>query len=174
MVNGYGDKEINTELDSLIIFTDGGVKNNHDKDLVSIGASSYVLYANNKVIQYGSTYIGQYFTSPSGDDIKINSILAEYHGLLEAIKIVIKSGMKSKRVIFVTDCRPLVQHITNKKPKNPIYMNFYNEILKLLGKIDNAELKHVTRDKNKLADSLVNELLNRKERSLSYAAKKRS
>ena len=148
---------------------DGGVRNNHDVSQTSAAASAFVVYGDKKMITHNSSYIGSDIRLPNGEMTEVNSTLAEYHGLHQSLDFIEKHEVKAKKIILLTDCASMVQHILEKAPQHP---NFQRYALLLKNKFDsfcNVELKHIPREHNRVADKLVNQLLDVQERSEQYA-----
>lgn len=139
--------------DKLSIFSDGGSRGNPGP-----AAYGFVAYDEKKKELFrGSQFLG---------DATNNQ--AEYRGVLGALEyidsIVENNKMEPKPEIrFYLDSQLIVEQMNgNYKIKNeglaPLYWQIRELIIKLGGKVN---FSHVTRDKNKLADKLVNEELDR-------------
>lgn len=151
--------------DTIIIFSDGGVRNNHDVDQTSMAASAFSVYGDQKMLKHNATFIGDTIQTPNGEITNINSTLAEYHGLLNALLYVEKYNITAKKVVFLTDCASMVQHLTKKLPHQSIFRKYALVLKEKLLNIPNVELKHIPREYNKITDALVNQLLDEYERS---------
>lgn len=151
--------------DIVAAFTDGGVRNNHDVNETSIAASAFAIYADKKLLRHGGQFIGDKIVLPNGQETDVNSTLAEYHGLLQALEYIEKHNVKAKKYIFVTDCASMVQHVTGKLPQHELFRGYASLLKEKLESLPNVELKHVPREHNKFADKLVNQLLDVHERS---------
>lgn len=157
--------KIMQKYDRAIVFSDGGVRNHHDSAQESKAASAFILYGNNKILKQQGEYIGHAYTLPSGLEVEINSTLAEYAGLLQGMDYILDHHIMAERYIFVTDCSVMVEQISNKrKPSNPAFQECVCSCQKKMRLLGNAEIKHVTREKNKWADALVNDVLNKHEK----------
>jgi len=85
--------------------------------------------------------------------------VAEYTGIVKAIEAAIKIG--AKRLIVFSDSELLVRQINGEyKVKSEHIRPLFAAAVELLGRLENWEFRHVTRDKNKEADKLVNQALN--------------
>lgn len=152
------------EYETIIVFSDGGVRNNHDNNETSIAASAFAVYGDQKMLSHDSSFIGDSIQLPSGETVAINSTFAEYHGLLQALLFVEKYKASAKRIIFLTDCASMVQHVTQILPKQKVFKEYAFELINRLESIPNVELKHIPREHNKITDGLVNQLLDKYER----------
>ncbi|MES9681629.1 reverse transcriptase-like protein [Gottfriedia acidiceleris] len=152
------------KYETIIVFTDGGVRNNHDNNETSIAASAFAVYGDQKMLSHDSIFIGDELSLPSGETVAINSTFAEYHGLLQALLFVEKYKAMANRVIFLTDCASMVQHLTGKLPQQRMFKEYAFDLINRLKSIPNVELKHIPREHNKITDGLVNQLLDMYER----------
>jgi ribonuclease HI len=152
------------KYETIIVFTDGGVRNNHDNNQTSIAASAFAIYGDQKMLSHDSSFIGDTIQLPSGETIAINSTFAEYHGLLQALKFVEEYKASAKRIIFLTDCASMVQHLSDKLPQQRVFKEYAFDLINRLKSIPNVELKHIPREHNKITDGLVNQLLDMYER----------
>lgn len=131
------------ENDKLIIYTDGGARGNPGP--AAIGA---VLYdVNNKIIQQISEYIGETTNNQ-----------AEYQACLRALEEAQK--LHVKEIDFYLDSELVVKQLNHEyRVKNkdlaPLFVKIYN----LSQQFKKVRFTHITRDKNKIADSLVNQAL---------------
>lgn len=157
-------KLFENSYDTIIIFTDGGVRNNHDVSETSIAASAFAIYGDQKMLKHDAQFIGDTIKLPNNNIVEINSTLAEYHGLLKALLFAEKFNIKSKRIVFLTDCASMVQHINTKLPVHTNFKDFAIELRTRLKSFRNVELRHIPREHNKVTDKLVNQLLNTYER----------
>ncbi|MGH1107476.1 reverse transcriptase-like protein [Bacillus paranthracis] len=157
-------KAFRKNYETIIVFTDGGVRNNHDVSQESIAASAFAIYGDQKMLTHESSFIGDSIQLPSGEKIDINSTFAEYHGLLQALLFVEKYRASAKRIIFLTDCASMVQHIQQKLPQQRVFKEYVLDLISKLDTIPNVELKHIPREHNKITDGLVNQLLDKYER----------
>lgn len=163
-------RKLQNPFNTILIFSDGGVRNNHDNSQKSISASAFAVYGDQKMVKHEGQFIGDKIKIPSGENVDINSTLAEYHGLLHALKFVEKYEVKAKRIIFLTDCASMVQHVAEKLPQHKMFRDYALELRNRLNAIPNVELKHIPREHNKIADKLVNQLLDMHERGEKCAA----
>lgn len=130
----------------LTIYTDGGARGNPGP-----AASAYVVYdESRKLIEKSANYLG----------VNTNN-QAEYDGVLQAFKWLVKQTFDSPvEVTFIIDSLLVVNQLNGKfKIKNPGIAVKIMEIKKLENQITKVDYQHVLRDKNTVADALVNECL---------------
>lgn len=85
---------------------------------------------------------------------------AEYQGLILALKWAVANGESD--VTVYSDSELLVRQIRGEyKVKHPGLEPLYREAQTLLLKVDNWTLQHVPRERNRRADALVNQTLDR-------------
>lgn len=142
--------------EKFIIFTDGGSRGNPGP-----AAYGFVAFNEKKKIFSGSQYLG----------IATNN-QAEYKGVVGALQYVLSIVLKNKNetypeINFFLDSKLIVEQMNgNYKIKNedlkPLYWQIREMILKLGGKIT---FDYIPREKNKEADKLVNQEL---DRNLSF------
>lgn len=133
----------------LLLFSDGGSRGNPGP-----AACSFVAEKNGKIIFSQSKYLG----------IQTNNV-AEYYGVLLALKWLIKycDINKIDQVIFYLDSLLIANQLNGiYKIKNENLKIYYFNIKKLEEKIISKIIyKHVYREKNKMADFLVNKCLDK-------------
>ncbi|MFE4029222.1 reverse transcriptase-like protein [Priestia sp. YIM B13551] len=156
-------KIFQTKYETVFVFSDGGVRNNHDPNLKPLSASAFTIYGDKKIIKHGGEFIGDRITLPNGGNIEVNSTLAEYNGILRALQFVEKYQVKADKIVFLTDCDSIVKHLKNL-PNQHIYQDYVQELQERLTSFSNAELKHIPRELNKVTDALVNQLMDIHER----------
>ncbi len=133
--------------DVINIYTDGGSRGNPGKS-----ACGFAVEQKGEIIKKGSKYLG----------ITTNNV-AEYEGVKLALVWIISIQQKTlfKNVFFFLDSELIVKQLNGiYKIKNPNLLKLNNEIRNLINEL-NAKVifQHVPREKNKLADGLVNEEL---------------
>lgn len=85
---------------------------------------------------------------------------AEYSGLLAALQYAVDHGHKSLKVI--SDSELMVRQLRGQyKVKNPTLLALYRRAKELISKLDRFEIGHVLREKNREADKLANEAMDR-------------
>jgi ribonuclease HI len=127
------------EKQTINIFIDGASRNNPGP----AGAGVYITCAGNTIVKSGY-YLGK----------KTNN-QAEYLALLIALFLIHKKSVK--KIIIKSDSELLV------KQMNGLYQVRNQELKKIKSLVDKLlkhkswEIKHVLREKNKIADKLANE-----------------
>ena len=128
---------------SLVIFSDGGARGNPGKS-----AATFVVYKDKKVLHKGSRYLG----------IQTNNV-AEYSGVILALSWIKENQNGVDRVDYFLDSELVVKQL------NGVYRIKNESLKKLAASVKELEkhihptihYHHVLREKNKLADRLVNE-----------------
>jgi len=127
------------------VFTDGGSRGNPGK-----AACAFVVYKENKVIHEEFSYLG----------ITTNN-QAEYSGLLNALKYLISNNILEAK--FYSDSELMVKQILKLyKVKDAGIQKIYTEVIKEISKFKKFEISHIRREKNSVADKLVNKCLDEK------------
>ena len=135
-------------MKDLIVYTDGGARGNP-----------------------GPAAIGVYITDVSCTEVvslarkigKTTNNVAEYQAVLEAL-LWIKNNLKERpqRISFFLDSNLVVNQLNGVfKIKQPHLANFVFKIKALEKEVaENISYSYIPREKNKIADSLVNKTLN--------------
>lgn len=124
------------------VYTDGGSRGNPGK-----AACAFVIYENQNIKHQEAQYL----------KITTNN-QAEYGGLLSALRYLIKNNIFEAK--FYSDSELMVKQIHKLyKVKEPSIQKIYNEVMLEIGKFKKFEISHVRREKNKVADLLVNKCL---------------
>jgi ribonuclease HI len=129
--------------ESLVIHSDGGARGNPGP-----GACAFVIEENGEIVVKGSKYLGN-----------VTNNFAEYSGVLFALQSI----KKKSPVIFYLDSELVAKQLSGLyKVKNNKLLKIATEIRALIAK-ESLEIvfKNIPREKNKLADQLVNEELDR-------------
>lgn len=96
-------------------------------------------------------YSGEYL------DIATNN-QAEYMGLYFGLKYCFEK--KLKNISIEGDSNLVINQIKNVwKVKNEILFEIFNQVKKLMYHLNIISIKHILRDKNKIADSICNKIL---------------
>jgi ribonuclease HI len=91
--------------------------------------------------------------------VKTNNF-AEYSALLAALEFSLTHGHKGLRV--VADSELMVKQIKGQyQVKSPELRPLYDEAKRRIAKLDKFEIQHVLRNKNKRADALANEAMDK-------------
>ncbi|MBL7036815.1 ribonuclease HI family protein [Candidatus Microgenomates bacterium] len=134
---------------NLKIYCDGGSRGNPGP-----AASAFVVTEKGKVIGEGSNYLGT----------NTNNV-AEYNSVLLAMIWLEKFSRKNKlsRVLFNLDSQLIQRQLTGVyKVKNQILKEYFTKIISLQNSFDfKVIFEWSYRDKNKLADELVNVTLDK-------------
>jgi ribonuclease HI len=84
--------------------------------------------------------------------------VAEYQGLLHALRWALKQGAREVEVF--SDSELLVRQMGGRyRVKNPGLQPLYREASELLLRFDRARITHVRREENREADALANRAL---------------
>src|SRR5271157_5438360 len=85
---------------------------------------------------------------------------AEYSGLLAALTFALKHGYKALKVF--SDSELMVKQIKGQyKVKNPVLQELHGKATRMIRELDSFEIRHVLREKNRDADRLANEAMDR-------------
>ena len=135
----------------LIIYSDGGAKNNPGPAGIGV-----VIYdENRKLLCKLKEYIG-----PATNN------QAEYRAVIFALETAIKKFNPSE-IIFYLDSELIVHQLNGRyKVKHDNITPLHQKVSELARKIPKIEFIHISRDKNKLADKLVNEAIKESKISL--------
>jgi ribonuclease HI len=130
----------------LVIYTDGGARGNPGP--AAIGVVIYDEAGTNVIKQLGE-HIG---------DSTNNH--AEYMALIRGLNEAVAMG--ARRVDFYLDSELVVKQLLGKyKIREENLQKLAGEALRLARNFESVEYFHVPREKNKLADKLVNEALDK-------------
>lgn len=129
----------------LVIYTDGGARGNPGPAAIGV-----VIYgAGEKPIKK----IGKHIGLGTNNQAEYKALIV---GLTEA------SNLGASEVVCFLDSELVVRQLTGKyKVKEQELKNLAAEVFKLSNKFLRVEFKYVPREKNKLADKLVNEALDK-------------
>ncbi len=130
-------------MEKIIIFTDGGARNNPGPAGIGI-----VFYdEEGKIIKEYSEYIGETTNNQ-----------AEYRALIKALELV--QAYSSKEIECYLDSELVVKQLNKEyRVKNEEVKKLYAKVLDSII-FKNISFHHVPREKNKLADRLVNKAIN--------------
>jgi phosphoribosylglycinamide formyltransferase-1 len=130
--------------DKIIVHIDGGSRGNPGP-----AAAAFILSdsAGNQ-LQAKAFFLG-----------KTTNNVAEYTGLIKALEAAKEIG--TEQLIVYSDSELLVRQVTGKyKVRSEQIRPLFQLASDLLGHFNSWDVRHITRDKNKQADSLVNQALN--------------
>lgn len=131
--------------DKLIIYTDGGARGNPGPAAIGV----VIFDASGKEVKKFGKHIG---TTTNNQ--------AEYRALIAALEFV--KALGAQTLACHSDSELVVKQLQGKyKIREPGLKPLAEEVLRLTGKFTRVEFIHVPREKNKLADMLVNEALDK-------------
>lgn len=137
--------EKNEKTDWISAHCDGGARGNPGP----AGYGAQVCDSNGSVIAELSEFLG----------IRTNNY-AEYSGLLGCLQFALENGHRRLRV--VSDSELMVKQIQGKyQVKSPDLKPLYEEAKRRIAKLEKFEISHALRHKNKDADRLANEAMDR-------------
>lgn len=132
--------------DEIIIYTDGGARGNPGP----AAAGFILLDLRGKTIEAKAFYLG-----------KATNNFAEYSAVVKALQAAEKINFS--KVTLYSDSELLVKQINGQyKVKSQNLKDIYEKTMKLVSSFDKFKAVHITRDKNALADSLVNASIDKK------------
>ena len=135
--------------DKLIIYSDGGARGNPGP--AAIGVAIYSLGNTHDPIKTISKYLGETTNNQ-----------AEYKALLAGLEEARALG--AQELTCYLDSELVVKQLTGLyKIKEAGLKDLAMDALRLKNSFTRVEFKHVPREKNKLADQLVNEALDKQE-----------
>ena len=127
------------------LYTDGGARGNP-------GPSGFaaVLFDENKLIDFNGKFLS----------LATNNI-AEYNGLVLGLKLAIKNNIKELTCLL--DSELIVKQVNGEyKIKNTDLQKLKIKVDELIKDFTNITFKHIPREENKLADKIVNLILDTK------------
>lgn len=143
-------KTLNPNIENAKLYTDGGSRGNPGPSAMGIA----LLDENDQVILKTSGYLG----------ITTNN-QAEYQALKKGLELAIEAGIK--RLAVYMDSELIIKQIKGEyKVKNADLAPHYHAIKKLEASFKEISFQHVLREKNKLADSMVNECLDKQTKTV--------
>ncbi|MHC5074267.1 MAG: phosphoribosylglycinamide formyltransferase [Planctomycetota bacterium] len=135
---------MNKEPQQIIIYTDGGSRGNPGPSAAAFTLND----AQGKQIAAKAFYLGE-----------TTNNVAEYTSVLKALECA--KQYNRQRISIFSDSELLVHQLNGKyKVKSENIRPLFEEVREMLSEFASFEIKHVTRDKNKQADKLVNQALN--------------
>ncbi len=132
--------------DIIIAYIDGGSRGNPGP-----AAAAYVLNdATGAQLEAKAFFLG-----------RATNNVAEYTSLIKALEAAAYKG--SEQLSIISDSELIVRQITGQyRVKSEQIKPLFQQAMSLLNGFNNWKIRHVTRDKNKQADSLVNQALDAK------------
>jgi ribonuclease HI len=139
---------------SCTIFTDGGARGNPGP----AAAAGVIIASDGSIIEEVTEYLGT-----------TTNNVAEYRALILALKRAIELGCT--RVRIKMDSELVVKQLNGLyRVKDDKMIPLHAEVRRLLSKFDEQVVEHVSRKDNKLADKLVNAVLDARETALRERA----
>ncbi|HKW44582.1 MAG TPA: ribonuclease HI family protein [Candidatus Eremiobacteraceae bacterium] len=136
-----------------IVFTDGGARGNPGP----AAAGGVIVTADGALIAEVSEYLG----------VATNNV-AEYRALILTLRRALDEGCRS--VDIRMDSELVVRQLEGKyRVKDAKMQPLHAAAVKLMAQFDRAHVRHVRRDENTLADTLVNAVLDAREQSMREA-----
>ncbi|MBV8673566.1 MAG: ribonuclease HI family protein [Acidobacteriaceae bacterium] len=129
----------------IVAYCDGGSRGNPGP----AGFGVHIEDADGKTLAQLSEYIGR----------KTNNF-AEYSGLLTALNYALEQGYSRLKV--VSDSELMVKQIKGQyRVQSPELRPLYEEAKRRIARLDSFQIQHVLREKNRHADRLANEAMDR-------------
>jgi formyltetrahydrofolate-dependent phosphoribosylglycinamide formyltransferase len=131
-------------LEQIIVYTDGGSRGNPGP-----AAASFILAEpDGNQIQSKALFLGQ-----------TTNNVAEYTAIIKALEAAKQMGVK--RLTVFSDSELLVKQVNGQyKVKSEQIRPLFQQAVNLINEFEDCKVRHVTRNKNKQADELVNQALN--------------
>ncbi len=135
------------------MYTDGGSRNNP-------GPAAVGVFIETLKKQYGH-YIGE----KTNNEAEYEAVIL---GLKKIKQIIGKNEAKNTEVEIYLDSEFVERQMNHKyKVKEPELQKLFLEVWNLMLDFGRVTFKHIPREKNKIADGLVNKALDEKERQVS-------
>ncbi len=132
-------------MQGAILYSDGGSRGNPGNAAIGI----VITDVRGNILRELSQYIG----------IQTNNV-AEYKALSRGLELALDMGITE--ITCFLDSELVVKQILGEyKVKNERMIPMYNMVIPLTKKFKKFNIKHIRREKNKKADALVNEALDR-------------
>ena len=144
---------MNVKQDACIIYTDGGARGNPGP----AAAGGVIVSADGTLLAEVSDYIG----------VATNNV-AEYRALILTLRRALDEGC---RIVDIRmDSELVVRQLEGKyRVKDAKMRPLHAAAVALLAKFERADVRHVPRVENKLADKLVNAVLDAREDAMREA-----
>lgn len=131
----------------ISIFTDGGSRGNPGEAGIGVFARE-----GDKVLFELSEYLG----------VQTNNV-AEYTAVIRALETVVERGFTGSRVHFFLDSKLVVEQVQgNWKVKEAHLQQLVDRVRVLAAQCAHITYTHIPREKNKEADRLANEAMDRR------------
>ena len=132
------------QIEQITVYIDGGSRGNPGP-----AAAGFILADHNGTqLQAKALFLGQ-----------TTNNVAEYTAIIKALEAVKQMG--AKQLTVFSDSELLVKQINGQyKVKSEQIRPLFRQTINLINEFEDCKVKHITRDKNKEADELVNQALN--------------
>ncbi|MEM4237587.1 MAG: ribonuclease HI family protein [Candidatus Nitrosocaldaceae archaeon] len=136
------------EIESLKIYTDGGARGNPGE-----AACAFVVIKDGKILYKSGFYLGK----------KTNNE-AEYFGVIKSLEWLLKKRFYKIKAVFFLDSELITKQLSGAFKVKSRNLKSLFRIVKFLEKRLDAKLSFnsIPREKNKIADRIVNIVLNQK------------
>ena len=159
----------------LHVYVDGAARDNNNPHIPNTSGIAYVIFGDSQKIHQGVKFLGSEIRLPhlAHEDMSkepetslATNNTAEYVALIEALEYMLEHGLNANQIEIFSDSRMVVTQVNMiSTTKAPHLIRLRDCAQQLLKEFDNIVLTHVPREHNVLADSLVNELLDKIEAS---------
>ncbi|MBX4205286.1 MAG: ribonuclease HI family protein [Candidatus Doudnabacteria bacterium] len=134
-------------MDKLVIYTDGGARGNPGP--AAIGVAIFDIANTHDPIKTYGKYLGETTNNQ-----------AEYRALLAGLDLAKDLG--AKHIVCFLDSELVVKQVTGLyKIREAGLQELAMDVIRAKNNFEQVEFKHVPREKNKLADALVNDALDK-------------
>jgi len=132
---------------TITIYSDGGSRGNPGPS----AAAFIIMDKNGSIVAQGGKFLGQN-----------NSGMAEYIGVELALQKAIELGVKV--VEFYSDSLMVVNQLNGLfTVKNREFCSIHDRIIRLIAQFQRVNFRHIHREYNRMADGLVNKILDENE-----------
>ncbi len=129
------------------IFIDGGARGNPGE-----AAIGFVIFKDGKELFRNGKKVGNTTNNQ-----------AEYLALIEALNYLIEKNINSNIISIFSDSELLVNQINGKyKVKSESLIPLYKKAKSILNNFKNIKVYHISREKNRIADWILNRVLDNK------------
>jgi formyltetrahydrofolate-dependent phosphoribosylglycinamide formyltransferase len=135
---------LSEQIEQITVYTDGGSRGNPGP-----AAAGFILVEQNgTLIQSRALFLGE-----------ATNNVAEYTAIIKALEAARQIG--AKKLTVFSDSELLVKQVNGEyKVKSGQIRPLFRQTVDLISEFEDCKVKHITRDKNKDADELVNQALN--------------
>ena len=90
--------------------------------------------------------------------------VAEYKALICALDYLLKNGYGKRKITVYSDSELLVKQIEGTyRVRSDVLKPLFSDAVRLIREARNVRLVHINREKNRIADRIVNRILDRKD-----------